>query len=923
MSQGGIEAAYPLTALQEGMLYQSLRQPGTEIYQGRCSAVLVGDLDIAAFRAAWALAAGRHESFRTFFAWENRADPIQVVREHVALDIPLEDWSELTATEQSVRWADRLRWEPSATIGMAEAPMMRFELVRCAPDRHRLLWRVHHAVLDGWSGFLILKEVMEDYEALCAGTALERPTPPSYAQFVGWLQQTDLAAAEDYWRTRLAGFVDPTPLPVPPTPGGGGGRVADPLVLTANETKALENTARRLRVTLNTLIVAAWATILARYNDLDEVVFGVTVSERPAQIPGVDRAAGLYLNTIPVRAQVPRDEPLMDWVRSLQTQLSEGRAHSAPGLAQIQRWSGVAGSMLFDSLVVFESFPPSISTSEAGASLSMQEASITGPSDLSLALLAFPSETLELHMVRDGHRISSDAAQRLLRQTRTLLSAFAASPASHPRSALLVDEAERALLVDDWSTTASSRSEWPDVLDAFTSQATTHPNAMAVSAPDGSFTYGQVHEESTALAARISDQAGTPGAIGIVAHRSRWFVVGVVAALKARRTYVVLDPDEPGPRRQHKLRHVQAVMVAQPLPGAEVGEVVPTIVYGYAESRGELDVATRAAWEPTQGDPCRDAAYVIYTSGSTGRPKGVVVERGQLAYSTGVRSEFYDQPPTTFLLLSPLHVDSAVAGFFWTLCTGGCLVIPPQRIEQDVLALGALIQAEGVTHTLLVPSLYQALLEHLGTDVLSGLQVVVVAGEACPSSLPKAHAAKLPNARLYNEYGPSEATVWASAAELPATDPVTIGRPIPGARLYVVDDALNVVPVGMVGELVIGGPGVARGYLDSESAGGEPFIANPFHEGRLYRTGDLAAWGDDGCLRFVGRKDEQIKIRGHRIEPEEVEQVLQSHPSIREAAVRVESVPVGADPEALVSALLKCENASEVDALLRRAEEGR
>ena len=898
MATGKVIAAFPLTSLQEGMLYESIRNPGSEIYQGQCTARLEGPLDVNRFRQAWRRAAARHEAFRTFFAWENRPTPLQVVRQDVDLEIPLVDWSGLTSAEQAKRWANRRVWRAADAIPMDRAPMMRFELVRLSETSHQLFWGVHHAVLDGWSGFSVLREVLEDYEALGRGGLAERAAVPSYAQFVGWLQGQDFSAAESYWRKTLRGFRQPTPLPVRSTGRQGSRRGNRALILTVEETEALEALARDLRVTMNTLMVGAWAMILARHSGQSEVVFGVTVSERPHVIDNIEQAAGLYLNTIPVRVEVPDQTRLSEWVRDLQIHLSRGRANSAPGLSAIQAWSEVQGRGLFDSLVVFESFPPSISTPRGNGTVTMHDALITGPSDLPLALQAFPSDTLEFHLVFDADRVTPDAAGALLDQVRELLGQMVPHARSAVGSVPWVAPPTRDTILESWSTTPSTSPDWPDVLDAYAAHVARHPDRVAVTAPDGEFTYRELDEASNIVALKV--RATEPGAlVGVAAERSRWYVAAVLGALRSKRTYVALDPEEPMEQRRAKLGRVVAVVTpnhhAEAFPDTETipWPLGPRLAAGGrsrspgAEIGGGEERAASDAGQREEGGT--SAAYVIYTSGSTGRPKGVVVERSQLAYSNAVRRQVYGESPGVFLLLSPLTVDSAVAGFYWALSGGGTLVIPPARIEQDPSALSGLIGAHRVTHTLLVPSLYEALLDHLDASVLADLRTVVVAGEACRANLVGSHFRRVPHARLFNEYGPSEATVWCTVAELSESDPeVTIGRPIPGARIYLLDGDGEPVPAGMAGEIFIGGPGVARGYLsDAETT--ERFSENRFHGGRLYRTGDLATWTSEGEIVFLGRSDEQLKVRGHRIEPQEIERALDAHPAVQASAVALVS----------------------------------
>jgi amino acid adenylation domain-containing protein len=331
------------------------------------------------------------------------------------------------------------------------------------------------------------------------------------------------------------------------------------------------------------------------------------------------------------------------------------------------------------------------------------------------------------------------------------------------------------------------------------------------------------------------------------------------------------------------------------------------------------DVLPPRTSKPTQ------AAYVVFTSGSTGEPKGVVVERQHLAASNAARDVYYAEPPGRFLLLSPVSVDSSVAGIYWALGAGGTLVLPPARAEQDVERLARLIQDTGVTHTLLIPSLYRALLENAETERLDSFRCVIVAGEECQPDVVRLHQTRLPDVALHNEYGPSEATVWATAARLDLapgrpSERVTIGRPVPGARVYLLDDALRPVPAGATGEICIGGAAVARGYLGLPDETALRFVADPFAlGGRIYRTGDRARFRDDGQIEFLGRIDEQIKVRGFRIEPGEIERALIEHPAVRDAAVAlVPSLPTD-DPATLVAALAELPD-DVADELLRQVE---
>ncbi len=894
------------------MLYHTIRDPALGIYHVHCTAELDGPLVLEHFARAWDLAAARHAALRTFFAWEGRERPLQVVRPRVALEPDVLDWRDLDEPAQAERWTELLRRDRQRGFDLAIAPLTRVTLARLGPDRHRMLWSMHHAVIDGWSALVVLDDVMRDYAALAAGATPHASPAPSFDRFVGWLDAQDRTAAETFWRRTLAGFAGSTQLP-----GGqarrptAGARVKTTLELTEKQTRELRDVAARMRVTLNTLLMGAWSLLLARHAGRDDVLFGVTVSDRPAEIAEVDRAAGLYLTTVPVRAPSHHGVPTVDWLRLLQLTLSDARAHGAPGLAAIQRWSGLRnGGPLFETLVVFENFPreamrpflPGGSGSRShGGALVLRSAAMDVPNDVPLVLVALPGERLVLHVVHDPAVVPNQVAARLPSQLATVLGALG-EPERPVDQLPLLGASELTQLLAEWSGAQAAAPEAEDVLHRFTKHVVADPDAVALRTEHISVTYDALDRHANRLAHRLTRAGLGQGAlVGILAERPADAIVAMLAALKTGAAYVPLD---------HRA------------PDARLGRIVPsldgTLATAALSARGGGSTRTLAlddaAGLPDESPPrvsaSEIAAYVVFTSGSTGEPKGVVVERGQLAASNAARDLHYANPPRRFLLLSPVSVDSSVAGIYWTLATGGTLVLPPPRGEQDVEGLTRLIERTNVTHTLLVPSLYRAILEHADTGRLASLRCVIVAGEECPTELVRLHEARLPGVALHNEYGPSEATVWATVAQLaPRSDAadggrVTIGRPISGARVYLLDDAMRPVPTGSVGEIWIGGAGVARGYLAMPDESARRFLADPFGRGgRIYRTGDRGRFRADGQIDFLGRIDEQMKVRGFRVEPGDIERAVEEHSAVRDAAVALVS-PLTIDPAALAAALL-------------------
>ena len=883
--KGNIEAAFPLTPLQEGMLYHALRDPESGFYHGQVTFRLDTQVRPELLRRAFQRAADRHASLRTFFVWKGRDRPVQVVRQRARIPWRELDWGDKADQDVETSWERLLREDSATPFDLAVAPLTRVTLVRCGESRYRVLWSVHHAVSDGWSGSLVIREIMEDYEALAAGAEPpERMAPPSYARFVGWIESRDLEDEERYWREELASFESPTSLPFSTGRSTRRAGRTRTLVLPTETYESLKARAADMRITPATVVAGAWALLLSRYAGEEEVVFGSTVSERPPAISGIQTATGLYLNTVPVRANVERGLTPAVFLQRLQATMSHGRAHGAAGLSRIARWSGLdTQDPLFHTVVVFESFPDDVDLAAAGG-FRLSHVSIDGPSDLPLGIVAVPGAGLTLELKHDPGLYDADAADRLLAQLRHVLGQLVRPDVATVDEIRLLPEDHQGM-VEAWSRGPDLKREAEDVVSLFEQAADRHPEKIALRTNEAALSYGELDQAANSLAAALRERGvGEGRRVAVPASRSSRTVIAFLATLKAGAAYAPLDPDLPGVRRDKLLASFDLVLRPDPDVWPELETAPPDLEV--------LEVSATAggsAERPARAPGPEAPAYVIFTSGSTGEPKGVVVTRGNLAHSNAARFDAYATSPAAFLLLSPLWVDSSVAGLFWTLTAGGTLTVPGPRAEQDPKGLSRLVQDAGITHTLMVPSLYGALLDEWGEAVAQRLSTVIMAGEATPADLVARHAASMPRVDLINEYGPSEATVWATVGDLltgAEGGPVTIGRPVPSYSVYVMDGSQRLAGVGIEGEIVIGGPGVAEGYLGDREETSARFLPDPVRgEGRIYRTGDLGRWLDDGRLQFLGRRDQQLKIRGFRVELEEIESAIRAHPRIRDVAV--------------------------------------
>ncbi|MEX0290247.1 MAG: amino acid adenylation domain-containing protein [Flavobacteriaceae bacterium] len=426
-------------------------------------------------------------------------------------------------------------------------------------------------------------------------------------------------------------------------------------------------------------------------------------------------------------------------------------------------------------------------------------------------------------------------------------------------------------------------------------------DSPAVIYNDESITYEALFQKADGIASEIlTHSKGANEIIGLCIERSIDMIVGMFAILRAGCAYLPIDPEYPEDRLSFMLEDSKVPLV---LTQKELAKVFDT----YEGATLFVEEQNTSTPESTISFPKvsrEDLAYVIYTSGSTGKPKGVPINHGNIIVSTEGRLDFYPEAPEAFLLMSSISFDSSKAGIFWTLCTGGTLVIAEKRLEQDIQKLGEVIQKNGVTHTLMLPSLYKTILEYSDHGTIESLRTVIVAGEACTSAVCTAHFEKLPEAQLYNEYGPTEATVWCIAHHVQKEEQnsavVPIGKAVANAEIYIFNEDLDLVPVGAAGEIYIGGPGLSGKYLNNPVLTASAYIDNPFKKdgnSKLYKTGDKARFTKEGTIEFLGRVDHQVKVRGFRIEPGEIERVLTEQPEVEKAVVLLESSGSNTAPE--------------------------
>jgi amino acid adenylation domain-containing protein/non-ribosomal peptide synthase protein (TIGR01720 family) len=894
MSQNNIEAIYPLTPMQQGMLFHTIYSSETaSTYYEWLDFPLRGDVDAEALKRAWGQVLERHPILRTAFVWQREGEAVQVVKRQVALPFEEHDWRGVEPEEQRRRLEALLDADRARGFELTEAPLMRMALIRMSAGVSHFVWSNHHLLLDGWSKALVLQEVFAAYRAAGASTAAALPPAPRpYRDYIAWLRRQDKEAARRFWQESLAGFNAPAQLPGSGTGAGAQGSYARcEARLGAEQTRALREMARRHRLTPNTIVQGAWALLLMRHAGVNDVAFGAVASGRPASLEGVERMVGLFINTLPVRARARGDERAAEWLKRLQSEQAGAREYEYVGLAEVQGWSEVGrGTPLFESVVVFENYPVDESLTGADdATAPDLGAGFVEKTNYPLTLLVRSDTELSLQLSFDCQRFDESAIERTLRHLLTLIESMTSRPDARLSELELIDADERRQLVEEWNDT---RTELPGVCvhELFERRAASAPEAVALISDGGQMSYGELNEKANRLARLLRKRGvGEESRVGLLMERGAAAVVSVLAILKAGGAYVPLDPEYPRERLVFMLEDSDVRLV---LTRGGVPEVLGGIGVGVVDLRVAEEELARESGADLECVNDRDsAAYIMYTSGSTGRPKGVLVtHRGviRLVCNTDYISLSPADCVTQFATLS---FDASTFELWGALLNGARLAVIPKEVALSPSDLGAELRRVGASTIFLTTALFNQVARE-APEALRSLRTVLFGGEAVdPRPVREMSRGGGPE-RLLHVYGPTENTTfstWEHVREVKAdARTVPIGRPIANSLSYVLDREMRLVPTGALGELYVGGEGLARGYVGRAALTAERFVPNPFANEpgtRLYKTGDVVRQRADGGVEFVGRADSQVKVRGYRIEPGEIEAALSSHEAVRRCAV--------------------------------------
>ncbi|MFD9499457.1 amino acid adenylation domain-containing protein [Streptomyces sp. NPDC060035] len=875
---GHLAEVWPATPAQSGILFHSMLAGSSfDPYHVQLAFHLSGEVDPERMRRAGQALLERHASLRAAFVDRTDGDLVQVVpSKGVTLPWQHLDLTAVGEAERTETFERFLTQDQAAHFDVDTPPLIRLALVALEPGRSELVMSVHHAVSDGWSTPLLMQDLLLLYASDGDGAGL--PSTRSYGEFLTWYARQDQDEAARAWAAELDGVEEPTLL----APGSAGDDGLDQIEVTLplDVSSELNRSASELGVTINTLVQGAWALLLGQLTGRQDLVFGATVSGRPAEVTGVESMVGMFINTLPVRVAYAPGDTLAEVVTRLQNRQAGLLEHHHSSLTQIQQSVGL--QTLFDTLVVFESYPVDregiSAATEAADGIAFTGLRPSNGTHYPLALMAAAEPNLQFLLQYTQGVFDRDTVEAYAARFVRILEQLAATPDLKIAQLDVLEPAERDRLLVELNDTAVPTPDVtiPGLVEA---QAARTPDEVAVIAEGESLTYREVNARADRLARELADRGvGPESVVAVSLPRSADLVVALLAVLKAGGAYLPVDPRYPSHRleaifeeaRPHLVLTDSATVAVLPEHDA------PDVLLDALDLSGDAAVLERPLH-------AQQLAYVMYTSGSTGKPKGVAITHanvvnGVLRLAPRVGME----PGKRLLAGTSVNFDVSAFEIFTTLATGGVV-----EVVQDVLVLG---DRKGWSGSVIstVPSAFAELVDEISDR--TGVETVVFAGEALPSSLVEKTRNAFPGVRVVNAYGQSEsfyATTFTVGGDTQGwTGSAPIGTPLGNMRTYVLGPGLTPVPPGAIGELYVGG-NVGRGYHGRAAPTAERFVADPFGPSgaRMYRTGDLARVNGDGQLEYVGRGDTQVKVRGFRIEPAEVEAALTAHPGVAQAAV--------------------------------------
>ncbi|MCB9251759.1 MAG: amino acid adenylation domain-containing protein [Flavobacteriales bacterium] len=896
-----LQSMYRLSALQEGMLFHHLYQSDTGNYIEQFSASLQG-LDLKIFEECWNLVLQKHSILRSAFFVNELKVPVQVVLAKVKIPFVEIDYTSLTRQERERSIEAFKIDEKKRGFKIEESPLMRISLLKISKTEHVMIWTSHHMLIDGWSLQIIMDEFLNLYETLSKGLKAPMIKEDQYEDYIRFIEKLPKRESLNFWDSYLKNLEGPTLLPFirKSNERNKGEGIFKTLNLEINKkvNEKITEFVKRNNLTSNTLIQGVWANLLHTYTRSEAISYGVVVSGRPAELNNVENKVGLFINTLPLFSSKTHNHNIVEWLRGIQEGQVSSREYQYSSLSVIQNKIGIEGD-LFDSILVFENYPINKIIGSKKWKLEIKGVEVSEQANYPLTIMVVGTDQLMVKFLYNSSVLDDFYMKNIVVHFEKALEQFL--ELEFIDDVELIGSGEKEIL-ESFNTNSVKYPEEKTLIDLFEEQALLHPDRIAVSFKDINLSYAELKERSDKLAHYlIRLNVKNEDIIPVCLNRSPEMIISLLGVMKSGAAYLPIDPENPLDRLQFMLKDSKAKWV---VCSGKTSKLIASTETTKVNIDLVLKEKNAASDQISVNLKPEQLAYIIYTSGSTGKPKGAMVEHRNVVRLFKNETPLFDfNEKDVWCLFHSFSFDFSVWEIFGALLFGGKLVIVPNNVTINIGAFAKLLVMEEVTVLNQTPSAFYALQDYFKLhDLENSVRYLIFGGESL--EIKKLHFwhERYPETKLINMYGITETTVHVTHLEIQKSniesDVRNIGKPIPTLQVNIFGKKNELLPVGVYGEIYVGGAGVARGYLNRKELTAEKFI-NIDKKGRtdhkMYRSGDLARWLPDGNLEFLGRADDQVKIRGFRIEPGEIEKIIESHKFVRKCKILSHKVDDGTD----------------------------
>ena len=901
-----------LSAMQSGILFHHLSNLQSNVYSIRTLYNIVGELNEDVFKNAWHAVINSHIIFRSKFIWKNTTTPEQQFVEDIKLPWEFRDLSELSQDAQQST-LDKMLLEDYYGFDITTPPLTRIKLIKWSQSRYSMVWDTHDIILDGWSGAIILKQVLDCYHECIHNTEIPKfALSNAFYNYIKHHELIDCERVQKFWTNYLSEFKDTTYIASKifskyedENNTESKDIASHDFTLLKEQTDLIYTFAKKQRTTVTSVVQATWALLVSRYVGRNDIIFGLTLSGRTSTvIEKVEEIVGVLTNTIPVRVIIDPEDTPITLTNKIHKQYSDLIKNSYIKLTDIQNCveKELLGTQLFDHIIVVGNYPRDyISTTTDKDLIKLNKISSIEQNEYPLTLRVFPAKELKFQLLYDKKKFLPFYIRQLARHFTNLLKEIEECPDITLSSLSILDNSEMNTLLLEWNDTATPYHRNALIHELFEHQVSINPSTVAVIGEQQKYTYAALNSLANKFARNLKNLGIQPNdIIGICLERSPELIVAILGILKAGAAYLPLDSTYPIERLRYMIDDASPkVLVTQ--------DKLTQLFQKYSGQIIILDTTLSSIQKLsdknlTQSAKPTDLVYVTYTSGSTGEPKGVMIEHRSLINKGYWMQKSYPlKPDDRWIHKTSISFDVSVGEIFWPLINGASVAIPQHDRHKEIDYLTTFIESYRVTDMHFVPSMLETFLQFVEhrtlTSKLKSIKRVFCSGEALASSVNDKFLSIFPGIRLHNIYGPTEVgetSAYEYKYDEYKTGTVSIGKPISNTQYYVLDHQNNPVPIGVPGELYIGGESLARGYLNKPKLATQVFIQNPLCTKQyasfispsiVYKTGDIVYYHPDGNLEFVGRIDHQVKIRGYRIELKEIEAAIRRYDSVRQAFV--------------------------------------